>query len=90
MANKKPGYQFTIFDQIDVNNTKNVQKKFQEAIAEIENKIDALRKSDPDDTDTENRNDINTALRELRFLEQERDEKISEILKKYPDLTTSR
>ena len=79
MTNKKPGYQFTIFDQIS-NNEKQSSEKFQQAIqdlnkqmAEKQKEINSLRSSDPDDKDYETRNEINAIERELRFLRDQDD-----------------
>ena len=79
MTNKKPGYQFTIFDQIS-NNEQQSSEKFQQAIqdlnkqmAEKQKEIDSLRSSDPDDEDYETRNEINAIERELRFLRNQYD-----------------
>ena len=101
MADKKPGYQYNIFDQISDNNKKNTQKIFQEAIAKIEREyseriarkerdIAALRAYDPDDMDAETRRDIRIEEDGLKEIEKERDEKIAKILKQYPNLTESR
>ena len=79
MTNKKPGYQFTIFDQIS-NNEQQSSEKFQQAIqdlnkqmAEKQKEINSLRSSDPDDEDYETRNEINAIERELRFLRNQYD-----------------
>jgi len=98
MTDKKPGYQFTIFDQISDNNNKNVKKNFQEALAKLEREyndkiarklrdIKALRDSDPDDMDAETRRDIRIEESELKDLEKERDEKIAVILSKNSEKT---
>ena len=98
MTDKKPGYQFTIFDQISDNNIKNVKKNFQEALAKLEREyndkiarklrdIKALRDSDPDDMDAETRRDIRIEESELKDLEKERDEKIAVILSKNSEKT---
>ena len=92
MPKKPAGYQFTIDDQIEYN----TQKEFQEAIKKIEKKYDkeiiakqreikSLQDSDPYDEDPETRNDINTASRELRNLEDDRNKEISTLLAKYPE-----
>lgn len=79
MTNKKPGYQFTIFDQIS-NNEQQSFEKFQQAIQDLnkqmsekQKEIDSLRSSDPYDKDYETRNEINTIERELRFLRNQYD-----------------
>lgn len=98
MTDKKPGYQFTIFDQISDNNNKNVKKNFQEALAKLEREyndkiarklrdIKALRDSDPDDMDAETRRDIRIEESELKDLEKERDEKIAVMLSKNSEKT---
>ena len=77
MTDKKPGYQFTIFDQIS-ENEKHSAEKYKQAIKDIhkqivdrQQEIDSLRASDPDDEDCETRNEINAIERELRFLREE-------------------
>lgn len=79
MTNKKPGYQFTIFDQIS-NNEQQSSEKFQQAIQDLnkqmaakQKEINSLRSSDPDDEDCETRNEINAIERELRFLRNQYD-----------------
>lgn len=85
MADKKPGYQYNIFDQISDNDK---QQKFQEALAKLEQEyakkiaskkrdIDDLRASDPYDRDAETRKEIREEEMELRELEERHDKEIA-------------
>lgn len=100
--NKTPGYQFTIFDEIEQNiDKKNKTQQFQEAISAIERKyndqisrkqreIQSLRNSDPDDKDTETRNDINSLYCDIRFLEQACQDEIANFLAQHPEMQKPR
>ena len=100
--NKTPGYQFTIFDAIGQNtDKKNKTQQLQAAISAIEQKyndqishkqreIQSLRNSDPDDMDTETRNDINSLCSDIRFLEQACQDDIAKFLAQHPEMQKPR
>ena len=76
MADKKPGYQYNIFDQIE--SDKQIQNQINEIRTkkqEYKNAIDKLQKDleGLSNNDSEDRNMINSINREIRFNETEID-----------------